>query len=166
MYFFKFSIFNIRKHFNGKRAGLMFCSLLISQAQATVRAPVSASVVRLTGLCLGFSKPLRVGSGALGTHGGDPCIWVSMGKPWMLVSRSSVGHGEGPTVSRTQELSEVLKQCLWNENIKVLRKKPEKIVNSWNMGGKSIFFLILECGNGASKVKWSEHHQIKFFCQL
>lgn len=72
MYFFKFSIFNIRKHFNGKKAGLMFCSLLISQA--TVRAPVSTSVVRLTGLSLGFSKPLRVGSGALGAHGGDPGI--------------------------------------------------------------------------------------------
>lgn len=106
------------------RANVCCAHCYISQAQTTVRAPGFASLVKSAGLRLGFSKPLRVGARWLGAHVGDPCsIWMLVGKPWELavgVRRSSVSHGEGPLVSGSQDLSEVLNWYLWKKNIKAL----------------------------------------------
>lgn len=44
------------------RANVCFAHCYISQAQTMVRAPGFASLVKLAGLRLGFSKPLRVGA--------------------------------------------------------------------------------------------------------
>lgn len=54
------------------RANGCFVHYYISHAWTIMRGPGFAALVRLAGLILRFSKPLRVGSGGLRAHGGDP----------------------------------------------------------------------------------------------